>query len=129
MRLFAGLLTIMFSVCLVQATCRADTDYHCLNDCVRNGKTSTSCLSQCSYNIKPPYSSDKLENSTSHNPLAAPQPLSNNILLPPRTASSIPQSKDYKCVRECQRSGLQYQLCEQHCIKPESGQKIPASNK
>src|ERR1700733_12926708 len=100
----------------------ADTDQHCLSQCVSGGgMAAASCLQQCTYNEKPdlkkatdPDSTTQLTDPSSmtlstHKVFNAPTPLSTIILTPPAKTKSTKADKDYQCIAQCTHNGGQYQ--------------------
>jgi len=86
------------------------TDYRCVDLCVEGGKPASSCMSRCSYNVATaPATPNQV--LSAHDVLQAPVPAGDTIL-PPHDITSKPESsKDYKCIQQCVRDGMQYQLC------------------
>jgi hypothetical protein len=97
----------------------ADTDYRCLNACVSSGEKSAICMAQCTYGQPvSPLPGQTPAPKPTHKEFEAPKPV-NKIILQ-QDAPKITPSKNYTCIAECQKSGLQYQLCEERCtVKPE----------
>jgi len=60
---------------------------------------------------------DAHEKPQTHDALKAPEPYSGIVLPHTGRANQVPVNTDYACVKLCMQGGLQYQLCNQHCIK------------
>jgi len=131
MHILKNLIVALFFVCGVAVIAKADTDYRCLNACVNSGKPSAACLMKCTYGDSQPSSSSSNTNTLhglnqesskfSHKEFVAPIPLANGTVLPTRKASGASPEKDYTCIAECQQEGLQYQFCEEKCVKKDQG--------
>jgi len=141
---FVTILCVVFVFSLL-VPAWADTDYRCLNMCVRAGKPGTTCMSQCSYSLpvtsvpgtSPPTSAEQdLSGSTpkaladtlgNHRLLETLKPIdSNQILVNPKPASPYNESKDYHCLSQCLQSKMQYQACNMSCttITTKNGQVV-----
>ncbi|HUY67838.1 MAG TPA: hypothetical protein VMV79_00875 [Alphaproteobacteria bacterium] len=126
---FAGLVAASLS-----SAARADVDYRCLDLCMKQGASSSSCLAECTYD-KPPPLTDGVESDdmtavpqqqATHDLVQAPVPAGNKIILPAPTAASAMTSAhpgiDYGCVNRCLHTGMQYDTCKGMCpeILPET---------
>lgn len=117
------------TACLAQCThdppsaneaLRTRTDYRCVNLCVQGGKPASSCMSRCTYDVSAAPSSPN-EVLSAHDILQAPVPAGDTILPSPDKVSKPAAGKDYKCIQQCLRDGMQYQLCNTNCagVTPE----------
>jgi hypothetical protein len=96
------------------------TDYRCVDLCVHGGKPASSCMSLCAYSVtSPPLTPDKT--LSAHDVLKAPTPAGDAILPSPDKTSKPESGKNYKCIQQCLRDGMQYQLCNTNCasVTPE----------
>lgn len=103
---------------------KKEIDYLCLNRCVNDGKTSTACMSQCTYiipsSVSPPLSSaDQLNTvpKSGHREFEAPVPVKGLVLPSDRQKKMTPSSEDYTCAALCQKDGFQYDYCKQKCLE------------
>ena len=121
MKAFIPFVVVIVLALLFSSPAVADTDYRCLNQCVRDGKTSTACMSECTYMPAHAFRSNDSKNNTTdnHNPLATPQPVGEDTLLEPKAPTALPKAKDYVCMATCQKNGMQSELCEKKCTKPD----------
>ena len=124
-------------LCAMPAVARADMDYRCLNDCLRNGSPGSKCMANCTYDTAPPpaagVSPERLVTTpqSAHSQFTAPEPL-NAIIIGPEggpqqppavtpqqalspTVRPLGPSTDYKCLRDCQARGYQPGLCAASC--------------
>jgi hypothetical protein len=114
---------------------RADTDYRCLNVCLRGGKPGSKCLAQCTFTPFPasqgPLSPAQaaLQPLSRHSQFLAPNPSNDIVIFGPEAGPPIgtPQqslspttqplgpSTNYKCVRDCEATGYQHGYCVAGC--------------
>lgn len=105
----------------------ADMDYHCLNECVRNGKTSTACMPRCTYTPQASFHKNEVNPGTNHNVFAAPQPIQGDTVLFHKDVKLKHESEDYACAQKCGKEGGEYELCKRNCTKldPDTRQILP----
>ena len=101
---------------------QADTDYKCLNLCMKENKYSpAACMMSCSdYKQKALENAAQKATSTSkpreHKEFS---PLSTNdrLMLGPKVRKLEKPSLDYQCQAECYKSGMQTATCQKNCTK------------
>ncbi len=95
----------------------AHTDYACLKTCVDGGQSSATCFPQCTnasaQGVSPvaPHTPP-----ATHNQFKAPVPVQ-DVILSTQSHGVTHTGKDFDCMNLCMHSGMQYQLCEQHCTQ------------
>lgn len=100
----------------------ADTDYHCLNECARAGKTSTICMPECTYEPQESFHKKEVNPGTTplganHNAVIAPTPVREDTLLLHKGIKAKKETIDYACAQKCEEVGGQYELCRHKCIQ------------
>jgi hypothetical protein len=126
----APFLFILLLVCLASLPALADTDYRCLNLCTNSGRGASQCMTQCSYvkavpgTTMPGMVSGTATGSTTapgasntnvHNLIEAPVPAGDEILLQRHVSQLGGSGTNYRCVGQCTKAGMQYQLCTSRC--------------
>ena len=114
-------LLLLALVVLQAPPAAADTDQRCLAACVNDGKSASSCLPQCTYNVKP----DKGASATSPPPvdnpyrvLDAPRPQDGPLQqAAPAAKAAKPPVIDRSCDQACLGKGFQYDYCLDHCTR------------
>jgi hypothetical protein len=112
-------LTMMLLAVLAVMPAPADTDYRCLHECVNGGRASSACLDDCTYTPEHTFKNTNLNPLVANKPFTAPQPLQEHALVLPEPPETRHETKDYACAAKCQKSGRQYQLCEELCTEDE----------
>ena len=105
----------LFVLAFASFSAQADTDYRCLNECIKNGGSATACLTQCSYNN--PKINEKIIPQNKNRELVVPVPIDSVTLPSAKTPTIESPSKDYACRTQCLKSGKQYKYCDGNCIK------------
>ena len=111
-------LVILVTVAVTPAF--ADVDQHCLSGCVAGGRSGPECLTTCSYNIAPkptiipPVTLESLE---AHRTFTTLVPIQTNDIAPKPPQPKVAPEKDLACVSACLRQGLQYDYCNEQCVK------------
>lgn len=107
-------------------SCRADTDYQCLGQCVNSGKPSSVCMNDCSYGVKQGQTVGTSSTLPNHHVLETPQPAGDTIILPPTATQPPPVSVDWTCMKACLQPPTPYAACEEQCAKGSVKPKQPA---
>jgi hypothetical protein len=122
MRLLPILLLILSAIWPLAA--KADIDQRCLNLCIANGESGTTCLPKCTYNEShSKQHSNAIPNAAAtqapdpHNVFTAPKPTDGEIIMPQHTAKKNNASKDYICINQCLQQGGQFDLCNKSCTR------------
>lgn len=123
-------LAVVFAI-VTAAPALADTDYRCLSDCIKAGRTAYACFATCSYpgEASPPLQPQgPAQKQSAHSPFTAPAPSSEIVVpgfspLPAGTPASrlspttqpLGPSTNFRCVNSCLANGYQHELCVQNC--------------
>lgn len=92
----------------------SDTDYRCLDLCIKSGKKSHQCMSSCSYESKA--IKNKRDAVPGHGILPELQRLDRGAIIVDSAASKeARKSTDYKCLSLCLQSKIQYEMCHDSC--------------
>ena len=105
------------------------TDYRCLNSCVNGGGSGRACLDNCRYT--PHLAAHSAPHSFSRNPFTSLIPLGDTLLVTPSvplgsssgtpssslapTSQPLGPSTNFRCVSDCQKSGMMHDYCVAHC--------------
>lgn len=116
-------LIVFLFVLFAAGAARADIDHRCLNKCVSDGGSATSCLSACNVAaapVTPPASPSQEASDTGagvNRVLPVPVPTKQGVLLSPGPVAAVEPEKDYMCVRTCLADRNSYGYCEKACTK------------
>jgi hypothetical protein len=122
---------VLLALALVYAVpALADTDYHCLNQCVNAGKTGSICMPQCTFSAASKTNSGSSSAKVplgGHKVLTPMHQMDAQILVP--KAKNLPrnnETKDFQCIAQCLRANRQYQMCNKNCttVKTKNGNVI-----
>ena len=110
---------------LVVSQARADTDQRCLSACINGGQGASVCMPQCTYNAKPKgdaaaAADDQDVTTNPYRVLDTLTPVEGSVVVSePQRPASQQAALDRSCVETCLKQGLQYDLCNQRCTKPD----------
>lgn len=116
---------------MTAASALADTDYRCLSDCIKAGRTANVCFATCSYpgkELPALQPQGPAQKQSAYSPFTAPAP-SNEIIVPglfplpegtpasrlSPTTQPLGPSTNFRCVSNCLANGYQHGLCVQNC--------------
>ncbi len=96
----------ILSSCLFTLSVHAAQDFSCMQDCFRQGYDRPYCVSMC--NTGPGGMRDQ--------PGLPKNPAFDQIQKPASPQQrQLPQVADYKCIKDCQKRGYNYMLCQKQC--------------
>lgn len=134
--LFILLISALLGFSAMLTPCRADIDYQCLNQCANGGKSTSVCLSDCTYSLKTAKPSDTGSSSSgqkfvsqsadaldNHRILKSPVPIENTYQAGKTKQSAVP-TKDWTCMSACLSQVKLYDSCERQCT-PSPGKILP----
>jgi hypothetical protein len=116
-------LPLILLLCLAAGTARADIDHLCLNKCISDSGSATTCLSACTVAQAPAVSpATPVPKATdtgagANRVLPVPTPVKQGTLLPSAPVATAKPEKDYICVRACLADHNSYGYCEKTCSK------------
>lgn len=100
----------LFFACLYMANSHAAQDFACMQDCFRQGYDRGYCVSMC--NTGPGAGQGGMLDQ----PGLPKNPAFDQIQKPAAPQQrQLPQVPDHKCMKDCQKRGYNYMLCQKQC--------------
>ncbi|MDP1525634.1 MAG: hypothetical protein Q8M20_07475 [Rhodocyclaceae bacterium] len=97
-------LSVLLTSCLLMVDAQAAQDFACMQDCFRQGYDRSYCVPMC--------------NTSGGGMLDQPGLPKNpafDQVQPNTPKQRLPAVADHKCMKDCQRRGYNYMLCQKQC--------------
>ena len=101
-------LPILLAGLLVLMNAHAAPDFNCMQDCFSQGYARAHCMAVCDNRAVPP-------GGMLDQPGLPKNPAFDQIQQDAPRPQPLPPAVDYKCIKDCQKQGYNYMLCQKQC--------------